>query len=134
MGEDRDDAEKQMSTKGEIMTHRQGISWMGEDRDGADKQMSTKGEKQTGKICKKNREHNGLAGWGSTEMMQMKHHLCAAYEDIIMSAAISGDQGGMWKGGVVRWVRGGLSSLHELFRLVRPKWIWRPTKGHWPLN
>ena len=50
MGEDRDDAEKQMSTKGEIMTHRHGISWMGEDRDDAEKQMSTKGEKQRGKI------------------------------------------------------------------------------------
>ena len=51
MGEDRDDAEKQMSTKGEIMTHRQGISWMGEDRDDAEKkQRSTKGEKQKGKI------------------------------------------------------------------------------------
>ena len=36
MGEDRNDAEKQMSTIGEIMTHMQGISWMGEDRDGAD--------------------------------------------------------------------------------------------------
>ena len=32
--------------------------------------------------------------------------ILAAYEDIIMSAAISGDQGGMWKGGVVRWVVG----------------------------
>ena len=51
MGEDREDADKQMSTKGEIMTHRQGISWMGEDRDDAEKkQRSTKGEKQKGKI------------------------------------------------------------------------------------
>ena len=33
-------------------------------------------------------------------------HILAAYEDIIMSAAISGDQGRMWKGGVVRWVVG----------------------------
>ena len=25
-------------------------------------------------------------------------------------------------------MRGGLSGPHELFRLVRPKWIWRPTR------
>ena len=29
-------------------------------------------------------------------------------------------------------MRGGLSGLHELFRLVRPKWIWRPTRPTMP--
>ena len=61
-------------------------------------------------------------------------HVAIAYEYIIMSAATSSDQGGDvegWGGQVGPGrleMRGGLSGLHELFRLVRPKWIWRPTR------